>query len=60
VVAITNEEAISTARRLMEEEGILAVSLPVLPLPPRSNFRKMKPLPIRILWLSFLPRVSVI
>lgn len=24
VVAITNEEAISTARRLMEEEGILA------------------------------------
>lgn len=35
VIGITNEEAISTARRLMEEEGIWRVSLPGPPLPPR-------------------------
>jgi hypothetical protein len=37
-----------SARRLMEEEGILAGSLPVLRLLPRLSCRKMKPLPIRI------------
>ncbi len=59
VVTITNEEAISTARRLMDEKVFWRASLPVLLLRQRSNFRKMRPLPTRILWLSCLHRVSV-
>ncbi len=61
VIGITNEEAISTARRLMEEEGILAgISSGGRCCRRAEACRKMRPLPIRILWLSCLPQVSVI
>ncbi len=49
VVAITNEEAISTARRLMDEEGILAGISSGAAVAAALKLRKMRPLPIRIL-----------